>query len=88
MRWGLLNAYLFYSLSEVRLMAEEWQLDYNTERPHKSLGYLSPVKYAEQYYQSRVEALKLYPQTANGNPSQIEGSRLVDKILEKPEDAK
>jgi putative transposase len=81
MRRGLLNAYLFYSLGEVRLMAEEWQLDYNTERPHKSLGYLSPVKYAEQYYQSRAEALKLYPQTANGNPSQIEGSRLVDKIL-------
>jgi len=88
MRRGLLNAYLFYSLGEVRLMAEEWQLDYNTERPHKSLGYLSPVKYAEQYYQSRAEALKLYPQTANGNPLQIEGSRLVDKILDKPENSK
>jgi putative transposase len=88
MRRGLLNAYLFYSLGEVRLMAEEWQLDYNTERPHKSLGYLSPVKYAEQYYQSRAEAQKLYPQTANGNPSQIEGSRLVDKIFEKPENSK
>jgi putative transposase len=88
MRRGLLNAYLFYSLGEVRLMAEEWQLDYNTERPHKSLGYLSPVKYAEQFYQSRAEALKLYPQTANGNPSEIEESRLVDKILEKPENSK
>jgi putative transposase len=88
MRRGLLNAYLFYSLGEVRLMAEEWQVDYNTERPHKSLGYLSPVKYAEQYYQSRAEALKLYPQTASGNPSQIEGSRLVDKIFEKPENSK
>ena len=88
MRRGLLNAYLFYSLGEVRLMAEEWQLDYNTERPHKSLGYLSPVKYAEQYYKSRAEALKLYPQTANGNPFKIEGSRLVDKIFEKPENSK
>jgi putative transposase len=87
MRRGLLNAYLFYSLAEVRLMAEEWQLDYNTERPHKSLGYLSPVKYAEQYYQSRAEALKLYPQTANENPSKIEESRLVDKIFEKPENS-
>jgi hypothetical protein len=37
---------------------------------------------------SPAEALKLYPQTANGNPSQIEGSRLVDKILEKPENSK
>jgi putative transposase len=83
MRRGLLNAYLFYSLPEVRMMAEEWQLDYNTERPHKSLGYLSPVKYAEQYYQRRSKEPKLYPQTANGNPSKIEGRRLVDKIFEK-----
>ena len=83
MRRGLLNAYLFHSLTEVRMMAEEWQLDYNTERPHKSLGYLSPVRYAEQYYQSRAEALKLYPQTANGNTPKIEESRLVDKIFEK-----
>jgi len=83
MRRGLLNAYLFYSLGEVRLMAEEWQMDYNTERPHKSLGYLSPVKYAEQYYQSRSKEPKLYSQTANENLSKIEGSRLVDKIFEK-----
>lgn len=87
LRRGLLNAYLFYSLAEVRLMAEDWQRDYNTERPHKSLGYLSPVKYAEQYYQRRADQLKLYPQTANGNPSKIEESRLVDKIFEKPKNS-
>lgn len=44
LRRGLLNAYLFYSLEEVRMMAAAWQPDYNTERPHKSLGYLSPVQ--------------------------------------------
>lgn len=47
-RRELLNTYLFYSLAEVRMMTEEWRLDYNHESPHKSLGYLSPVKYAEQ----------------------------------------
>jgi putative transposase len=46
-RRELLNAYLFYSLPEVRIMTEEWRYDYNHERPHKALGYLSPVKYAE-----------------------------------------
>ncbi len=74
MRRGLLNAYLFYSLSEVRMMAEEWQLDYNTERPHKSLGYLSPLKYAEQYYQSQSTEPQLYPQTANEIPSKLKGA--------------
>ncbi|MGI8584649.1 MAG: IS3 family transposase [Chitinophagaceae bacterium] len=47
-RRELLNTWLFYSLAEVRIMTEEWRYDYNHERPHKSLGYLSPIKYAEQ----------------------------------------
>lgn len=83
LRRELLNAYLFYSLAEVRAMSEEWRVDYNTERPHKSLGYLSPLKYAEQYHQSSLNEPQLYPQTANENPSKIEESRLVDKVFEK-----
>jgi putative transposase len=83
LRRGLLNAYLFSSLNEVRVMAEEWRLDFNHERPHKALGYLSPVKYAEKYYQKLNSDLQLYPQAVTGNPSQIEGSRLVDKAFEK-----
>ena len=39
LRRELLDAYLFNSLAEVRVMSEEWRVDYNTERPHKSLGY-------------------------------------------------
>lgn len=66
MRRELLNAYIFTSLKEVRQMCAEWRKDYNEERPHKSLGYLSPLKYAEGYYR----------QTANRNPLKIEESRL------------
>lgn len=86
-RKGLLNAYLFQSLAEVRAMTEEWRMDYNLERPHKSLGYLSPALYAKKYYQSLDLNTALYPQTANGNPFQIEGRRLVDKVFEKPENS-
>ncbi len=82
-RRELLNAYLFNSLAEVRCLSEEWRIDYNTERPHKALGYLSPLTYAEQYYKSSIDALQLYPQTANANHHQIEESRLVDKIVGK-----
>ena len=51
-RRELLDAYLFDSISAVRYLSEEWRQDYNTERPHKALGYLSPQKYAEQYFKN------------------------------------
>jgi putative transposase len=86
MRRELLNAYLFSSLAEVRCLSEEWRIDYNEERPHKSLGYLSPSTYALQYYQGLLADPMLYPQTATGNHLKIEESRLVDKIIEKPKD--
>jgi putative transposase len=84
LRRELLNVYLFDSLREVRIMCEEWRTYYNTQRPHKALKYLTPLKYAQQHYQCLNDDQKLYPQTANGNSLQIEESRLVDKILEKP----
>jgi putative transposase len=44
-RRELLNAFVFTSLREVREKAEEWRQDYNTERPHESLGYVTPEEY-------------------------------------------
>lgn len=40
-----LDAYLFYSLADVRLMAEEWRQDYNSSRSHQVLGFVSPLEY-------------------------------------------
>ena len=44
-RRELLNAYVFNTLHEVREMAEEWRSDYNSSRPHASLGYVPPAEY-------------------------------------------
>lgn len=44
-RKELLDAYLFFSLAEVRDMAREWQQDYNCSRPHQSLGFVPPADY-------------------------------------------
>lgn len=82
MRRELLNAHLFYSLNEVRFLKEEWRLDYNQDRPHKSLGYKSPLNYVQQWYKTNPSEPELYPQTAIENHSQIEERRLVDKAVE------
>jgi len=42
----LLNAELFASLAEAKYLAREWRRDYDTKRPHSSLGYLTPAAYA------------------------------------------
>ena len=45
LRKELLDAYLFFSLHEVREMAEAWRQDYNCERPHQALGFVPPIEY-------------------------------------------
>lgn len=76
LRKELLNAYLFHSLREVRVMTEDWRTDYNESRPHTSLGYLTPVKYAQQQMNRSLNHELLYSQPANENHSKIEESRL------------
>jgi len=43
-----LNEHWFTSLADARRIIEDWRIDYNTSRPHSSLGYLTPVEYARQ----------------------------------------
>jgi putative transposase len=42
-RRDVLDAYLFESLNQVRIIAEEWMHDYNYNRPHDALNGRSPV---------------------------------------------
>ena len=43
-----LNAYVLNTLTEVRSKVSEWAEDYNLHRPHKALGYTSPIVFREQ----------------------------------------
>jgi len=41
-----LNEHWFISLAQAREIIEAWRLEYNTERPHSSLGNRTPLEFA------------------------------------------
>ena len=47
-RGGILDAYLFDNIDEVREATQKWIDDYNNARPHDALGGLSPRMYREK----------------------------------------
>ncbi len=65
LRDEFLNGEIFYSLKEVRVLAERWRIYYNTERPHSSLGYRPPAPAAWQTEtlqgHGNVESKKRFP---------------------------
>ena len=40
-----LDQHWFATLAEARAVIEAWRQAYNAERPHSSLGYLTPTEY-------------------------------------------
>jgi len=43
LRDELLNREIFYTLEEAKILIEHWRREYNTVRPHSSLGYRPPA---------------------------------------------
>jgi putative transposase len=60
-----LNEHWFLSLDEVRATTERWRIDYNRDRPHSSLGHLTPEEFATK---NRVEASAQSHQSYPGLP--------------------
>ena len=44
-RSEVLNSYLFDNLEQVREITYQWLIEYNEDRPHESLGNLTPVEF-------------------------------------------
>lgn len=45
----LLNVEEFGTLTEARVVTAAWRKEYNTYRPHSSLGWLTPAEYARRW---------------------------------------
>jgi putative transposase len=65
-RRELLDAHQFRSLARVRQLVDEWWHDYNTQRPHQALNFMTPFEFkqaAKKVFGNSVSQKK---------PSQIE----------------
>jgi putative transposase len=45
----LLNETIFYDLDHARAALARWTTNYNRQRPHSALGYLTPATFAGQF---------------------------------------
>ena len=57
LRDELLAVEEFATLLEAQVVIEEWRVEYNTQRPHSSLGWLSPAAYAERWRELQTAGL-------------------------------
>ena len=54
MRDELLDETLFFTVGQACAILARWAHDYNTERPHSSLGYATPAAFAAGLEQQRA----------------------------------
>jgi putative transposase len=60
-----LNEHWFITMAQARRSIESWRIEYNTERPHSSLGDMTPEEFAERSLAREKERVHL--STADSN---------------------
>jgi putative transposase len=61
LREECLNEHVFVSLDDARSKIEKWRVEYNRERPHSSLGNLTPEEFAAKNQMSSAVARTAWP---------------------------
>jgi putative transposase len=61
LREECLNEHVFISLDDPRSKIERWRIEYNRERPHSSLGHLTPEEFAAKNQGSSAIARTAWP---------------------------
>ena len=80
-----LNETLFRSLVHTRAVLEAWRADYNNDRPHSRLGWMTPVGYAATRRSAKrsnytgCSAQRTAPFTAHEAPSNARLQSQMDK---------
>jgi len=63
-----LNRNLWQDIAEVRREVEQYRTQYNTERPHQALRYLTPSEYAQKLQTVEKSAREEFPSHAMQTP--------------------
>jgi putative transposase len=66
-REDVLDAYIFEKLSQLRIISQKWQDEYNYGHPHQSLGGLTPIGF-EISRRKGIEASEIVKAKMNGSP--------------------
>jgi putative transposase len=61
LREECLNEHVFVSLDDARSKIEKWRVEYNRERPHSSLGNLTPEEFVAKHQTSSAVARTAWP---------------------------
>jgi Integrase core domain len=77
-----LNEHLFGNLPAARRFVEEWRRDYNHQRPHTSLGGLTPIEFATRSRGEQGQS-RCKPIPKNAAPSSPDRGRI---LISDPED--
>lgn len=77
-----LNANYFLSLADARVKIEAWRLGYNTERPHSSLGYVSPEQFLAAIENSQSSSAAA---CTAGPPNQTASAAVLSASASNPE---
>ena len=64
-RQDVLDSYMFDSLPDIRKYADAWSWMYNNERPHSSLGQLTPTEFLLEC--GKLSEFPTFQQDSNSN---------------------
>lgn len=80
-REDILDAYLFSSLKEVRVLSQEWMKDYNGFHPHKSLNGYSPIGYRHAVESGKLPPPKCQPEFTTCNSGSNNNNGIVNNLI-------
>ena len=66
-----LNENWFLTFEHARMIIETWRIDYNNERPHSSLGYLTPEEFIRQETEKFFTGMPMKAELINAGYSNL-----------------